>query len=180
MSIGKISEFDVDVDNWRLYVERLEQYFVVNKISEELKVPTLVTVMGARSYELLVNLCTQDKPTSKKFKELTDIMEAHLQPRPSILAERYKFHHKKQNTNEKIMEYIADLKKMSRTCDFGKWLDESLRDQLVCGLASEVIRQRLFAEDKLDFNKACRLALNMESAEIDAALVESDKGHRIA
>lgn len=48
MSIGKISEFKIDNDDWWLYVEWLEQYFIVSKISTEVPVPTLITVMGAK------------------------------------------------------------------------------------------------------------------------------------
>lgn len=171
MSIGKISEFKVQSDNWKLYVERLEQYFLVNKIGEDLQVPTLITVMGAESYELLVSLCTPDKPNTKSFKDLTAIMANHLQPKPSELAERYKFRHRKQGDTESIADYVAVLKKMSKTCEFGSGLQESLRDQLVCGIKSETIRQRLFAESKLDFTKAYNLAVSLEAAEKDAAMV---------
>ncbi|XP_023949372.2 uncharacterized protein LOC112053970 [Bicyclus anynana] len=171
MSIGKITEFKVQSENWNLYVERLEQYFLVNKIESDLQVPTLITVMGAESYELLVSLCTPDKPHTKSFKELTTIMANHLQPKPSELAERYKFRHRKQGEAESISEYVAVLKKMSKTCDFGAGLQESLRDQLVCGIKSETIRQRLFAESKLDFTKAYNLAVSLEAAEKDAAMV---------
>ncbi|XP_039750964.1 uncharacterized protein LOC120627154 [Pararge aegeria] len=171
MSIGKITEFKVQSDNWKLYVERLEQYFLVNKIGLDLQVPTLITVMGAESYELLVSLCTPDKPNTKSFKELTSIMANHLQPKPSELAERYKFRHRQQGEAESIADYIAVLKKMSKTCEFGTGLQESLRDQLVCGIKSEIIRQRLFAENKLDFAKAYNLAVSLEAAEKDAAMV---------
>lgn len=99
-------------------------------------------------------------------------MEKHLQPKPSILAERYRFRHRKQNSNETVSAYVAELKKMSKSCEFGQWLEESLRDQLVCGINSDTIRQRLFAEDKLDFGKAYKLAVSMEAAEKDAAIVE--------
>ncbi|XP_061721065.1 uncharacterized protein K02A2.6-like [Cydia pomonella] len=175
MSIGKIGEFKIASDNWRLYVERLEQYFLCNNIKAELQVPTLVTVIGAECYELLVNLCTPDKPTSKTFAELTTILEKHLQPKPSVLAERYKFRHRKQGDSESMSNYVAVLKRMSKTCDFGAWLEESLRDQFVCGIHSETIRQRLFAEDKLDFTKAFNLAVSMEAAEKDAAMVEGSR-----
>ncbi|XP_063892717.1 uncharacterized protein LOC135117411 [Helicoverpa armigera] len=175
MTIGKIGEFNVHNDDWKLYIERLEQYFLVNDIKAELHVPTLITVMGAESYELLVNLCTPNKPKTKTFEQLSDIMGKHLQPKPSELAERYKFRHRKQKEGETISEYVAVLKKMSKTCEFGSWLEESLRDQLVCGIASENIRQRLFAESKLDFAKAYKLASSMESAEKDAAMVEGSK-----
>ncbi|XP_039750766.1 uncharacterized protein LOC120626995 isoform X1 [Pararge aegeria] len=60
---------------------------------------------------------------------------------------------------------------MSKTCEFGTGLQESLRDQLVCGIKSEIIRQRLFAENKLDFAKAYNLAVSLEAAEKDAAMV---------
>lgn len=134
MSIGKISEFKVHSDDWKLYVERLEQYFLVNKIAVELQVPTLITVMGADAYEFLVNLCTPEKPKTKTFAQISDIMGRHLQTKPSELAERYKFRHRKQKDGESISEYTAVLKKMSKTCEFGSWLEESLRDQLVCGI----------------------------------------------
>ncbi|CAG4990282.1 unnamed protein product [Colias eurytheme] len=107
MSIGKITEFNIHQDDWNLYVERLEQYFIVNKISEDLQVPTLITIMGTESYELLVNLCTPVRPMDKKFREISDIMTHHLQPKPSELAERYKFHQRKQKDNETISEYVA-------------------------------------------------------------------------
>lgn len=172
MSVGKISEFNIRSDNWRLYVERLEQYFIVNNIKEELKVPTLITVIGADCYELLVDLCTPDKPSSKSFVDLTKVLEKHLQPKPSILAERYKFRHRKQNCDETVSDYVAVLKKMSKTCEFKTWLEESLRDQFVCGIRCETIRQRLFTEDDLDFARAYYLAVSMETAEKNAAVVQ--------
>ncbi|XP_063534911.1 uncharacterized protein K02A2.6-like [Cydia strobilella] len=175
MSIGKIGEFKVASDNWRLYVERLEQYFLCNNIKAELQVATLVTVIGAECYELLVNLCTPDKPTSKTFADLTAILEKHLQPKPSVLAERYKFRHRKQGDSESMSNYVAVLRRMSKTCDFGTGLQDSLRDQFVCGIHSETIRQRLFAEDNLDFTKAFNLAVSMEAAEKDAAMVEGSQ-----
>lgn len=177
MSIGKINEFKVHSDDWNLYVERLEQYFVVNKIVAEMQVPTLITVMGAEGYELLVNLCTPVKPKSKTFAQITEIMQKHLQPKPSPLTERYKLRNRKQKDGESIAEYVAVLKKMSIGCEFGAGLEESLRDQLVCGVRSEVIRQRLFAEEKVDFAKAYTLSMSMEAAEKNAAVVEGQGVH---
>ncbi|CAB3247213.1 unnamed protein product [Arctia plantaginis] len=57
-------------------------------------------------------------------------------------------------------------------CEFGGNLEENLRDQLVCGLKSDVIRQRLFAEDSLAYSGAVKLTCGLEAAECDAAVVE--------
>ncbi|CAH2060930.1 unnamed protein product, partial [Iphiclides podalirius] len=74
MSIGKIAEFKVHTDNWRLYVERLEQYFAVNKIASELHVPTLITVMGAECYELLKRvLDSQQRQAIRRRSRLSDV-----------------------------------------------------------------------------------------------------------
>ncbi|XP_073948812.1 uncharacterized protein [Choristoneura fumiferana] len=174
MSVGKVGPFDMNKDCWDLYIERLEQYFIANDVKEAVKVATLITVIGADAYELMVNLCTPARPSTKKFDELVKIMKSHLQPKPSVLAERYKFRQRRQATNESIAEYVAGLKKMSMTCNFVEQrLSENLRDQLVCGLTKDSIRQRLFAEDDVSFEKACKLAMTMEAAEADAAVVEN-------
>ncbi|XP_063627468.1 uncharacterized protein K02A2.6-like [Cydia splendana] len=173
MSIGKLQPFDPSADDWALYVDRLEQYFIVNSVTDALKVPTLITVMGSASYELLVTLCTPDKPSTKKFEVLKELMTNHLQPKRSIMAERYKFRQRIQKKGESLAVYVADLKKMTQYCDFKTELENNLRDQLVCGIADDTIRQRLFVEDALTFAKAWKLAVAMEAAEKDAAAVDS-------
>lgn len=65
--MGKIGAFQVEFNNWTLYAERLEQYFLVNNVKDELKVPTLITVMGRAGYELLVTLRTSDKNQTLLF-----------------------------------------------------------------------------------------------------------------
>ncbi|VVC89256.1 unnamed protein product [Leptidea sinapis] len=97
------------------------------------------------------------------------LMRDHLQPWLSVLAERYKFRQRKQSK----VESIADLQKLTKYCEFGTWLEESLRNQFVCGLYSESIRLRLLTETDLKFSKAKDLAIAMEAAETNAAAVEN-------
>ncbi|XP_073949861.1 uncharacterized protein [Choristoneura fumiferana] len=177
MSVGKLEAFDIHKGSWETYKDRLEQYFIVNDVKDDRKVPLLITLIGAEGYELLVTLCTPEKPANVTYSVIVKLLADHLQPKPSVLAERYKFRQRKQGRNESIAEYVADLKKLSRFCDFGSWLDESIRDQLVCGLYNESIRLRLFSEQDLKMKKACALAVAMEAAEINAAAVE-DRGHK--
>ncbi|CAG9091401.1 unnamed protein product [Plutella xylostella] len=172
MSIGKIGEFDVENGNWSLYCERLHMYFEANAIKEDLQLPTLIAVVGEATYELMVNLVSPKSPSQLKLEELVKVVQDHLQPTPSILAERYRFRQRRQESGESVIQYVAVLKKLSRFCDFGSALDDNLRDQFVCGLSMDVIRQRLFAEEKIQFSKAISLACSLEAAERDAAAVE--------
>lgn len=71
------------------------------------------------------------------------------------------------------MGYVNELKRLSRNCKFENTLQENMRDQLVCGIRSDVIRQRLFAEsDDLTYTQAVTIATSLEAAERDAAAVE--------
>ncbi|KAK9737273.1 hypothetical protein QE152_g10862 [Popillia japonica] len=146
----------------------------------------------------MANLCDPDKPENKKFSELIELMSEHLEPAPSEIAERYKFRQRRQLENESVSVYVATLKKLAKTCKFGKTLlenesvsvyvatlkklaktckfgktlEENLRDLLVFGVRNEGIRQRLFSEKNLDYKKAIELAINMEAAEINAGLIQ--------
>ncbi|KAL4708146.1 hypothetical protein ACJJTC_009925 [Scirpophaga incertulas] len=82
------------------------------------------------------------------------------------------FRQRRQRSDETVAQYITELKKLSRYCDFGSILEDNLRDQLVCGLHNETIRQRLFAENNLTYGGAIKLAGALEAAERDAAVVD--------
>lgn len=77
-------------DDWPTYVERLEQYLAADNVTEEKKkVAVLVTVMGAKAYGFLQNLVAPAKPADKKFDNL---VKDHLNPKPLVIAERFKIH----------------------------------------------------------------------------------------
>lgn len=172
MSVGKVGEFNASSGNWTLYVERLEMYFKVNDVKPTLWVPTLIAVMGDEAYELLSNLVSPKKPADLGYAEVVEVLRNHLQPKPSELAERYRFRQRRQLSEESVSQYVTELKKLAKNCNFGAGLEENLRDQFVCGLKSDVIRQRLFAEEQLKYTTAVKLSCSLEAAERDAAAVE--------
>lgn len=177
MACGKIGDFDVSSGNWTLYVERLEMFFKANDVPVEKYLPTLIAVMGAEAYELLSNLISPKKPSEVTYKEVNESMQRHLEPKPSFMAERYKFRQRRQGEGESVSQYVTELKKLAKYCDFNSVLEDNLRDQFICGLKNELIRQRLFAETSLSYTKAVGLALSLEAAERDAAMVEPAGGN---
>ena len=64
-----------------------------------------------------------------------------------------------------MAEYIVVLKELLNHCEFGDFLNEALRDRLVCGLYKESIQKRLLSEPDLTFTKACEIAQAMELAD---------------
>ena len=165
--IGKIEPFDDALETWASYTERLEQYFALNKIEGEMQVPALLTLLGRKTYGLLRNLCAPEKPASKTYKELVEILDKQLSPKPSIIAERFRFHHRQQREEENVNTFLAELRKLSLHCHFDN-LNDTLRDRFVCGLRKENIQKRLLSETTLPLEKALEIAVAMEMAAKDA------------
>ena len=114
---------------------------MANKITEgQRKKAVLLTVIGSKAYGLLRNLLSPAKPAEKEFDKIVQVMQNHLNPRPLIIAERFKFHRRNQGENESVAQYVAELRKLSEKCEFGDYLEQALRDRLVCGLVNERIQ----------------------------------------
>ena len=166
--IGKVGPFEETLETWESYTERLGQYFIANDVHDDLKVPSLLSIIGPKYYSLLKNLCAPTKPSAMTFDELIKKLTDHLSPKPSEIAERYRFHKRDQAAGESVTMYMAELRRLAIHCEFGDSLNKTLRDRFVCGLKQEHIQKRLLAESKLDLEKAIQTALAMETASRDA------------
>ena len=164
--IGKIDPFDNSEESWPSYIERAEQFFLVNDIANEKKAPILLTTMGSKTYSLLRSLVSPAKPAEKSYSDIVKILQAHLNPAPLKIAERFRFLQRMQEEGETIGQYIACLQKMTEYCDYGTMLNQMLRDKLIHGLhkSHRNIQQKLLGEADITFSKACETALAMETA----------------
>jgi len=103
-------------------------------------------------------LVSPAKPADKSYDDLTKVLKQHLVPKPIIIVERLKFCRRTQKPGENIATYLASLKQLTETCDYKEFLNETLRDQLVCGLRSETIQKCLLTETELDLKKALEIS----------------------
>ena len=68
-----------------------------------------------------------------------------------------------------MFQYIAELRRLSAHNSFGPYLNEALRDRLVCGLRSDNIQKRLLSVKDLTLKVALHTALSMEAADSTAS-----------
>lgn len=165
MPFGKIEWFELHSKQWSAYVRRIKQFMLLNEIKPSLQVAMLITLVGEPTYNLMCDLCAPAHPEDKTFDDPVKIVAEHLEPQRSVIAERHVFRLRRQNVGESLTEYSQNLKHLAATCEFGRMLEENLRDQFVSGLASDDMRSRLFAEKDIQYKKAVELALALEAAE---------------
>ncbi|CAB4033713.1 Uncharacterized protein K02A2.6, partial [Paramuricea clavata] len=172
-TIGKIDVFDETQESWETYVERVQHFFAASDVDDNYQVPTLLSLIGSKTYSLLKDLLLPEKPADKNFDEIVSTLQKHLNPKPLEIAERFRFYKRNQQEGESILSCIAELKKLTTDCNFGNNLEETLRDRFVCGLSNQQIQKRLLAESKLKFSKAVDIAVAMETATRDATEIHS-------
>ena len=91
----------------------------------------LLTVCGAQTYSLVRNLCSPLTPKDKTYEEILQLIKGHLSPEPIVIAERFKFHQRKQKDSESVHEFLASLKKMSHANLGTSWMKPSETDSYV-------------------------------------------------
>lgn len=168
------------------YIDRLEQFFAANDVplvndpSAEQVVKQrgiFLSSIGAETYTLLKDLMAPTKPKDKTYIQLKETLLGHLKPKRLVIAERFRFHSRKQKEQETVTQFAAAISHLATTCEFiGASLQEMLRDRFVCGLRSNTTQKKLLTEENLTFDKAVKIAVSYERAEYDTAELQVTSG----
>lgn len=106
------------LDDWSLYTERLQLYFIVNDTQEAKQKANLFSRCGVATYRLIKNLTAPEKPQTETFGD----------------CEMLPLKHKLITSKERHL---------TRYCNFGNSLKEMLHDRLVCGIENGPIQHSL-------------------------------------
>ena len=90
--IASVGEYCDDKEDFKSYTERLSAWLVVNAVTDDQKSSVFLAVIGASTYKLLKSLLAPEKPNTKTFDELVNVLQRHYKPKPLIIAERFRFY----------------------------------------------------------------------------------------
>ena len=176
--LGHIEEFDPSVEEWKQYVERLEQFLQANDITGEDKAvkrrATFLSVIGRSAYNLLRSLLAPTKPTDKIYEQLVEILTKHYSPAPTEVMQSFRFNSRARKDGESIANYVAELRRLAEGCNYGDSLKKMLHDRLVWGVKDTTIQKKLLAETDLTLDKAIQLAQSSETAEKNLKEMEGE------
>jgi len=93
---GSIGPFKENTEQWSSYTEWFDYFALANKIKADVIVPTSLSVMEGKTYNLLSG------PGDKSCDEMVTILGNHYSPKPLIIAERFRFHKRNQEEGESV------------------------------------------------------------------------------
>ena len=176
-TFGQVGAFIEGQEEWKQYVERLEQYLIANGVeSAQKKRAIFLSTIGPKAYKLLSSLVAPASPGEKDYADLVKIMADHHSPPPSEIVQRFRFHTRFRRQGETVSKYVSELRALAQWCNFGESLENMLRDRLVVGIDNEAIQRRLLSETTLTFTKALELAQNLEAAAKNAKEIQNGVG----
>ena len=165
-SVGRIGPFNPEHEDWTLYSERVDFYFIANGITgADKKRATFLSLIGADTYKTLRSLIVPAAPTDMSYEELKKKLEDHFAPKRSQIYYRSEFYRCQRKQNMSVAEYMSQLRSLAKDCGFGGQLDVMLRDRLICGINDVAIQKRLLSEgDDLTLKDALQHATSLELA----------------
>ncbi|KAJ1150697.1 hypothetical protein NDU88_003487 [Pleurodeles waltl] len=90
------------------------------------------------------------------------ILAAHFESKLNVVLERHTFFARSQGKSENVGNFVAALRTLARTCDFGDITDSLIRDQLVRCANNKRVQEKLLMK-KPDLKEAIAIVEGMES-----------------
>lgn len=152
---------DYDIKNWQLWKQKFDIYLKAsgkkNEI-EEVKIAILLNCIGDEGLEVY-NTFEDDKKST--LQKLLDSYDAYFLPKKVIPMETFKFNNLVQGKDQSIEQYVTELKKQAKSCEFvftkpeciTSYEERMIRDRLIVGVYDKQIQARLLRETELDLKK---------------------------
>ena len=99
------------------------------------------------------------KPEDVTFEEITKALQGHYKSKTNPVYERFVFYKCNQKSGESEAQYVAYMKLLAATCDFGeKNLEEMLRNRFIQGIVNSETQHKILTDPELTFQRAVEIA----------------------
>ncbi|XP_067687858.1 uncharacterized protein [Haliotis asinina] len=156
-------------ENWRKFKQRFELFLTASDKDgkgDKVKSSIFLSTIGEDALELYNTFHFESETDAMRLKSILDKFEAYCIPKRNITFERHRFFTCSQREGEKIDQYVTELKSRAKTCEFGDLHDSLIRDRIICGIASDALRERLLREDDLTLDKTITMCRAAEASKV--------------
>lgn len=85
--------------------------------------------MGERADDILLSFKLSEEE-QKRYDMVINKFKAHFGEKSNIIYERAWFNQRKEEINETVDKFIADLFRLAESCNFGELREELIRDRI--------------------------------------------------
>ena len=144
--------------NWKKFKRVWENYEIASRLKtkeNEIRTATFLTCIDAEALEMYDGLKFDNDADKTKLEIVLQKFETFCIGETNETYERYKFNKRDQEQSETIDTYVASIRTLSKTCNYGEIEESLIRDRIVIGIEDNTTRKKLLQDHKLTLKK-CR------------------------
>ena len=154
-------------DNWRRFIQQFEIYLVAydkSRKPEATQVNLLLHAAGPAAIEVFNTFEFEAGKSPQVLEHVKEKFAAYCEGKKNVSYERYVFNQRNQKPSESIDQYITEIMRLSKNCEFDTLKDSLIRDRIICGVLSDDLRGRLLRQPDLDLKTAVDMCRAHESS----------------
>ena len=159
--------------NWEIFRQLWDSYELLTGLKQDdmqYRVATFITCIGPQALEIHHGLPFKTSAERNDMNVILKLWTEYCCGKTNVTYERFCFNRCNQSETESFDAYVVRLRKLASTCEYGNFLEDMLRDRIVCGIHDDVIRKELLQESKLTLESCIAL---IRSVEITSAQAKS-------
>jgi hypothetical protein len=135
--------------------------------------PHFLTSIDPEIYSLLTSLASPNEVNELNYFQMKELLTNHLVPKPTVLAERFKYYKCHQAQSEKTADFVARLRGLAVKCKFTNF-ESSMLDQFIMGISNTVAQELLLEEDfaQLTLERAYKKVVAMDRSKSEAQMIK--------
>lgn len=150
---------------------------------EDVLVGVLLTLLGRDGVKIYETFVFTDALDAKKIKPVLDNFSDYFEPIKCEVFDRFRFHKRHQQRGEPFDSWLVELRSLVKSCNYGNeaTVNSILRDEIVLGVSSDTVREKLLYEHGLSLTSTCAIvrACESSSSQLSQITLRTDAVHAV-
>ena len=181
-------------DDWERFKCEFENYEIATDLvdcDEKKRAAVFLACIGSAAHAIFRTFKFETDGDRAKIEKIKEQFDKHWLGEVNVTYERYVFHQRIQQPGESVEDFVADLRKLAKSCAFEQLEDSLIRDRLVVGIRDDPTRRRLLQVKNLSLtdainackvteatNRRLRTMNGTAAAEVDALTAATSASRR--
>lgn len=143
-------------ENWRRFKRNFDIFMRAGELNEKtdaIKINTLLNAIGEEAVEVFDSFNLTEKQQTS-YTEVVKSFADFCAPKKNPAYERYMFNQRSQKEGEPFDNFLIDIKRLVRTCEYADKESEMLRDRIVIEIHDTRLQSKLLEIATLTYDAA--------------------------
>lgn len=162
---------------WKNWIQQYKWFASAREMdnkSASVQVGTFMSCIGPDAINIFNAFSLTDQE-----KESVDIIqqkfEQYFAPKTNTTFERYTFNKLVQLESESFDEFLTKAKNQIKKCEYGTLQDSILKDKIIIGIRSSILREKILSGDELTLEQTVKMCKASELATIQLETINKEE-----